>query len=428
MFRLAQDMVSSSANITVETILAAFAGAVLLVGALLWAAGEPGVEKTDFSVTYIGSRMVHDGAGARLYDLEAQRHLKNVLLKNSEPLIFEHPPFEAVLLSPLGALPYQTAYFVWGLLNIAIWLMIPFLMRPYLPTPKETLGYWFLWLIFAPLGAALFQGQSSLFVLLFYCLTYISLRRGEDFRAGLALGLALVKFQFVIPFVLILLLCRRWQFIKGFALMACGLALLSLAVVGWPGISGYLHLLAGVATHPDNSSYGAAVGMATVVGFVHGVLGRTLDRTTSLLLVAVISATLVSWGAWIWNDAKKTRDPRRTDLAFACAVVVSLMTGYHMFTHDLSPLILAMLLACSHLSESKRIELRLVLLACMVLSWIPFTYFVLLGAHVFYCFFLVLLAFAFGCGTLANGLRPILQEGEVRIHPLIARGQRISEA
>ena len=38
------------------------------------------------------------------------------------------------------------------------------------------------------------------------------------------------------------------------------------------------------------------------------------------------------------------------DLMFAAAVTASLLSGFHMFTHDFSPLILAMLVAAGQIS------------------------------------------------------------------------------
>src|SRR5205085_1828607 len=147
------------------------------------------VEKTDFSVTYIGAYILHHGNAPLLYDLGEQVRLRKTLYTRAEPLIFEHPPFEALILSPLAALPYRTAYLVWGLFNVAILLVLPYLIRPFAPFPKDMLGYLALWFLFAPLGVALYQGQSSIFLLLLYTLTFIGLKQGNDFRAGLLLGL-----------------------------------------------------------------------------------------------------------------------------------------------------------------------------------------------------------------------------------------------
>ena len=391
--------------VTIETGAAFLAAIVLLLGALLWSDKEPQVQKTDFSVTYIGSRMVYLGLGPKLYDLAEQKKLKDSLLKDSEPLIFEHPPFEALLLSPLGALPYQTAYFIWGLINLAIWVTLPWLLRPYAHVPKEPLAYFTLWMLFAPLGAAMFEGQSSLLVLLLYSLSFICLKRGRDFQSGLALGFALFKFQFVVPFALIFILRRKWSFLKGFLSSAAVLAVLSLAAVGGQGFSRYLHLLTSVASHPDNSSYGAVVGMATVVGFVHALFGRVLGKSVSFLVVAAISGWLVLWAAQEWSSAEKAGDPRGSDLAFAASVVISLVTGFHMFTHDLSPLMLAMLLVAAHVAHSDRKWLRYALLGCLTLFWIPPVYFVLLSYGLFYLLFPVLLAFAVGALKLTKALK-----------------------
>ena len=397
--------------LTVETGLALFAAAVLLLGALYWAGKEPDVQKRDFSVTYIGSRMVYMHLGPKLYDLEEQRKLKSALLKDSEPLIFEHPPFEAFILSPLGALPYQTAYFIWGLINVAIWLSLPFLLRPHLTAPQEPLAYWVLWLLFAPLGVTLFQGQSSLVVLLLFSIAYLCLNCAKDFRAGLALGFALVKFQFVIPFVLILILRRKWQFLKGFSVTTALLAVISFAAVGSQGILGYIRLLATVAAHPQISSYGSAVDMATTAGFVHAVLGNSLGRLIPFLVVAVVSCVLILWIYSTWSridhaSARPRDDRRYSDLMFAATIVISLVTGLHMFTHDLSPLMLAMLLVSAQLSHCKQNTLRFLLFGCLTLFWIPPIYFILLGRHLFYLLFLLLIAFAYGTINLALNLEP----------------------
>lgn len=329
-----------------ENIIAFLGFAILLVSAVLWANRPPTMEKTDFSVTYIGVRMVYLGQGSKLYDLAEQRKLKRLLLPDAEPLIYEHPPFEALLLAPLGALPYKTAYFVWGPINVVIWLILPFLLRPYAAVPRDDLAYF--GLLFAPLGVALFQGQSSFLILLLYSLRFIQLKRGHDFHAGLTLGLGLLKFQFIIPFAAIFLLRTKWRFARGIMTTASLLAMLSLVAVGWRGILSYVRLLVNIAIHPDNSSYGAVIGMATVQGFAHALLGKVLSRSAVSFIVAAISASLLVYTAWLWRHVEQVENGSVFGLMFAGAIVVSLIVGFHMFTHDLSPLMLSMLLVAAH--------------------------------------------------------------------------------
>jgi hypothetical protein len=400
--------VASAKPLELDNILAYFGFAVLLVSAVFWADRPPTMEKTDFSVTYIGSRMVYLGEGAKLYDLTEQQRVKHSLLKDAEPLIYEHPPFEALLLSPLGALPYKTAYLLWGLINVAIWLSLTQLVRPYAPAPRDELGYLALWLLFAPLGVALFQGQSSILLLLVYSFTFVSLKRGHDLRAGAILGLGLFKFQFIVPFALIFLLRRQWRFMQGFAATAVGLGVLSVVAVGWQGIWSYIHLLEGVASHPDNVAYGRSGDMGTVQGFVHAVLGKVLGASAISLLVAAISVALIGWSAWRWRDTDHARESslnlRNFDLMFAASVVVALVTGFHMFTHDLSPLLLAMLLVAAHFPGREQPALRAILATALTLFWIPFLYFALLAWHCVYLWFPVLAAFFLGTLRLAlNG-------------------------
>src|SRR5437660_6613494 len=165
---------SSAMNIGFnDSTLGLLGSTILLIGAVLWCARGPNAEKTDFSLTYVGAKIVHQGLGSRLYDLDLQKQVRDSLFRHPNPLFFEHPPFEGLLLSPLAALPFRTAYMLWGLINATVWLMLIVSMRPHLPSPREDLGYVALWLLFAPLGVALYQGQSSMILLALYATTFV---------------------------------------------------------------------------------------------------------------------------------------------------------------------------------------------------------------------------------------------------------------
>jgi hypothetical protein len=87
---------------------------------------------------------------------------------------------------------------------------------------------------------------------------------------------------------------------------------------------------------------------------------------------------------------------------FAASVVVALVTGFHMFTHDLSPLLLAMLLVMAHFPGRDRPVLRWTLAAAITLFWIPFLYFALLAWHCVYLWFPVLMMFMIATLKLAE--------------------------
>jgi len=390
------------------------ATAILLVAAVFWTGRGPLSEKTDFTFTYLGACLVHQGDGSRLYDLGEQRRVVKSLFKRPNPLIYEHPPFEAAAFAPLAPLPYRTAYLIWGVTNVLIWLLAVYLIRPYASVPRSQPAYLAAWIFFAPLCVALYQGQTSLALLLLYVLTFINLKRGRDLVAGMCLGLGLFKFQFVLPFALIFLLRSKWRFLSGFAISAAMLGGLSFVPCGWRGVLSYLQLLVQISRHPANVSYGSAVDMPTVQGFVYAILGRQASFVVVSCIVAAISVLLILFAAWRWRqEDRKLQSSSSSELMFAGAVVVSLMTGFHMFTHDFSPLMLAILLVVARLPGKDRPVLRLMLKITLQVFWIWPLYFVLVAWHCLYLMFPVLTVFALATLRLAaNPSEGVLMEAQ----------------
>lgn len=368
--------------------------AVLLYTAVLWTSNELNVERTDFSLSYVGAKVVHSGMGRQLYNLDLQTQLRNSLFPRPVPLFFEHPPFEAWLLAPLAAHSFRTAYRVWGLLNATVWLVVIVVLRRYLPWPHESLGYIFFWLLFAPLGVALYQGQSSLLVLASFALAFLLLKHQKYFSAGIALGFGLLKFQFVLPFALIFLFRRKWRFLGGFALCTSAFMLISIAVIGWTGVIGYARFLFAIGTNPQNVSFGSGVDMPTIHGFVFALTGGRLSGLALNIVAAGLSITLLAWIARRWERAE---GHSTSDSTFAAAVAVALLTGSHMFTHDFAPLVIPMFLVAAQLSQRKSQSTSyvacLALRSTLILFWMFPIYFLLVKWHCLFLMAPVLLVF-----------------------------------
>jgi hypothetical protein len=374
-----------------EATMGLLAAAILLAGAVLWSSRGPNVEKTDFSLTYVGARIVHQGLGSKLYDINFQKQIRDSLFEHPNPLFYEHPPFEAFLLSPLAALPFRAAYMIWGVFNAVVWLAMMFFLRACLPWPREDLAYLCLWFLFAPVGVALFQGQSSILLLAFYAITFSSLRLKKQFRAGIWLGFGLVKLQFVFPFALIFLIRKKWRFIAGFASSSLLLGIISVVAVGWRGIADYAHLLSDVSKNPQNLSYGSAVDMPTIYGFAHALLGKVIGRTELNLVVALLSLALLVFIARRWGSEAEYRGDV---LMFASSIAASLLTGSHMFTHDFSPMLLALFLVGANFPPRPHEGLRFLLAGTMALFWSFPIYFLFVVWHCLYLMCPVLLLFA----------------------------------
>jgi hypothetical protein len=304
---------------------------------------------------------------------------------------------------------------LWGLFNATVWMLLIFFMRPYLIRPSEDLGYVALWLVFAPLGVALFQGQSSLILLGLYATSFVLLKHNRDFAAGIVLGLGLFKFQFVLPFALIFLFRKQWRFLGGFSFSALGLGILSLSTTGWRGTVRYVGFLEAIATTPKNLSYGSAVDMPTIHGLVYAIAGERISLLGLNITVLALSVALLFMIARRWNSQ---RGNASDSLMFGTSVAGSLLSSSHMFAHDFSPLLLATFIALSTLPPRKHFALRVAVIFTLVIFWLPPAYFILVAVHRMYLMCPILLMFVVASFLTTNYTSEIWQP----------KGQQIARA
>ena len=376
--------------------------ALLFVVAVLLTAVLDGARRFDFSSFYTAGVIVRQGNAPRLYDLGEQARTERQLFHRENPLIYLHPPFEALGFAALARLSYVKAYVLWGAINVLLWLFFQHVLRPYTPIPRNPIRYFWLCSLFFPLWVALFQGQTSVLLLLLFSLTFVCLQRGQDFRAGVFLGLGLGKFALVLPFALICLLRSKWRVMAGFAAAACGLGVLSLMAVGPAGVRSYANLLVDTVRNPDNPAYRIirAGAMPTVKGFLATLLAGRLSTVDISGLAAAVSAPLVLFVAWRWRQEDKGRGGN--SLMFAAALVVSLMTAPYLFMSDLTLMLLAVLLVVGSSPWSEKSGQRVVLTAIMVILYCPLVYVLLLERQAIYVLAPVLGAFSLAAISLAR--------------------------
>jgi hypothetical protein len=195
----------------------------------------------------------------------------------------------------------------------------------------------------------------------------------------------------VLPFAFIFLLRKKWRFLEGFAVSSLSLTLISLAAVGWRGVVDYVRLLLAISSNPQDLSYGSAVDMPTLYGFVYALVGRRIGHTELHLVVGMLSVLLLGFIAWYWRSHAEGGS---NALMFACAIAASLLTGSHMFTHDFSPLVLALFLAAANFPDWRHRALRGTLMATLVLFWTVPIYFLFVAWHCLYLLCPALLLFA----------------------------------
>ncbi|HSA92264.1 MAG TPA: glycosyltransferase family 87 protein [Terriglobales bacterium] len=363
--------------------------------------------RMDFTAFYTGARLVADGRGADLYDARVQAEYQRNFAGRQTPLLFNHPPFELVLLLPLAWLPFPHAYAAWMGVNLALLVWLACLRHPYtrqfpylrgLPTLVAAAALF-------PVAWAMMQGQDSIPLLLLFALAWIALRRGQPFRAGCFLALGLFKFQLVVPFMVALIVRRMWPAVRGFVLTGAALAAVSALLVGWTGLWRYVEFLQGIN---QSLAYGAIrpVAMPNVRGAVTMSVGTVLPAPWPTVLIASLSLLLLILAARKWPRAEDAADAR-LDLAFALNLMVSLLVSYHLNPHDLALLFLAMALVAQHLAATRgeRRWSRTALLASMVVLYVP-TLYVPEGMRLPHPMFWLLLLLTIGLAAETSRQRP----------------------
>jgi len=159
-----------------------------------------------------------------------------------------NPPWLLLMLTPLAALPAETAGRIWLLFNFALLLATPFVVWQLIDAPDRRRAPPWLMAVGAAFGSALTllaMGQVTMWVLAGLLLAVAALKQRRDGWAGAALLLTLSKPQLVylaVPLILIWATWqRRWRVWAG--LLAAGAlttALVTMLAPGW--LVGYWNL------------------------------------------------------------------------------------------------------------------------------------------------------------------------------------------
>ncbi len=310
---------------------------------LIWIVYLPAALRgnADFRAYYSAGYLVRSGHANQLYDFELQRTVQNNVISHSTTLLpFIHPPHESLLFVPFAFFQYRTAYWWFLGLNLICILVCYELLRRRL-WRLHSLWRWLPLLLivgFAPVAAALMQGQDSLIVFLLLAAALANLERGWDLIAGILLGLGIFRFQIVLPIAFFFVVWRRWRFLGGFCISAIPALALSVLVAGTAGLKLYMSLLFDLSvklTPAGQALYGVPVSrMPNLRGFLFSVL-HLQSSHTMLALTLILSLLVVVLGGWAGRNAPPVWQ-------LSIAISASVIVGYHVLTHDLSILLIPM--------------------------------------------------------------------------------------
>ena len=262
--------------------------------------------RLDFISQYTAGKIVSRGLAGKLYDYQTQLSVQRQY-GHTVPLLYIHPPFEALLFLPMAYLPYWTAFLVWGMINIAVLAAVSVLLGPWFKRLDTGSRLVLVGVLIVPLTDAVGKGQDSALLVLAYVLAFLNMKNHRDFSAGCALGLGLFRFQAVIPLLVVFLIRRKWRVVLGALAVGAVFGLVSLWLVGWRGCLAYCNWLLSIAGRANpNLAYIPQTDMPTLRGFAYLVLGRRLGAPSLSVLIASGSVALVWWLQSRWS---KFEDP-----------------------------------------------------------------------------------------------------------------------
>lgn len=310
---------------------------------MLLRGGSVRIQQSDLLVYYSASRLVLHGHGGAIYDFPVLKSVEasmfhSLLLIRSEA-VFLYPPFVALVLAPLAATGYGTAYLLWFLLNCALLAGVLVALRRYLNLRRSgALLLAAAGASFFPVFATLAQGQISIVLLAVIAASFLALRSGREVLSGGLLAIALIKPPYVIPFLFLLLVQRRWRALAGFSAVAAALALVPMAFLGTAINQQYIHLLR-VATgwHTTSGGFSPRANQ-DFAGFFHLLLAPSL--ATALQGLCSVGAL-----ATVFVVARRRS---AVEIPFAIATVAALLVNPHVLIHDLSLLLIPAAIALRH--------------------------------------------------------------------------------
>jgi len=170
--------------------------------------------------------------GGNPYDSEQVLALqKQVLTYPTEAQVFLNPPWTLAILSPVLALPFAVARWLWLFLNVLFAVGAVLLWRKYTDTARPAVSWHIIGaFFFMPVLTNLWVGQLSLLILVSTLYAMLCLKNQRNILAGLALLPLTMKPHYLLVFLVImaywLLREKRWQ-----TLLSASLGMIAILVL-----------------------------------------------------------------------------------------------------------------------------------------------------------------------------------------------------
>lgn len=331
------------------------------------------VLRTDISAFHTAGKIILHGQGKYLYKFDTQFSWQKQLtpaasIKLLNP--FRNPPFVAIFFAPLALFPLQTAYGVFFLINIFIILFIYHSFTSLLPesSKSDKLFLFFSFLVFPPVITTLFLDQVSLLLMLAFLNAYIAIQKHQSFRTGIWLSLLLIKPQYLILIILVLILNRKVKELISIIFVSIILALLSYIFVGLEGIQNYTSYIFGLLIHQDPYPIPSWM-MQTLKGGLETLFqNHFFFVTQALWLLGSLVIIIITVKMRELYSFRSTHFP----LAWSLLIIGTILISPYTHTPDLSLLYIPIFLTISYFYKQKRVIPHILIFASVLLYFVGF--------------------------------------------------------
>ncbi len=302
----------------------------------------------DFLQEWIGGYVVwHQGAD-QLYDDAAVQRLQHdaslvgFSFDENSYFVMVYPPFYYTLLSPLSLLSYSTAAWLFAA-AMSLCLMLAIALIAY-AQPERKLARW-VWLLplamlFTPLIESLTSGQKGTLCLLILCGAFFLLKRERSFSAGVVFGLLAFKPQLALVIGIAMLCKRQFRFALG-AMVTVSIYVAICLAGGIESCWQFADLCLGVGEYAQRSGYDLHKSHC-LLGFVTLLAGGESSWQVKGAVLLLMAAAVAMLSRLLRGKLDLRGD--RFNVQFAAMVIGSLLLSPHLFTYDLTLLLLPMVL------------------------------------------------------------------------------------
>jgi hypothetical protein len=294
----------------------------------------------DFLQEWIGGRILLAGNGEKLYtpgyaeSLEHDSDLIGHTWTESKYFPMVYPPFYYAAMQPLAAMPLRLAAWVWALFLSTVFLLTLWGMGKWLLPNATGLTLLILPLVTLspPVIESLSSGQKGTLLLAVFAATFWLFSAKREWIAGAVFGLVACKPHLGLVLGIVMLATGHWRFVLGALSMCLGLLVFG-GLFGWTLYTDYVQLALGSTNYLETSGYNLAKSHSLLAG---------------CKLVFGSGSAAVAWACCAFGVVAAIiliiRE-KGIEKSFSAIVLATILLSPHLYTYDLTLLVLPLALS-----------------------------------------------------------------------------------